>query len=86
MKSNLAQAATPYNDCDFLPEDVVVLKALDLLCVNELITLKSFDGQFWETDNRIGRVSENVIRSATTSELFHKRRLSATELSVAEVP
>lgn len=85
MKSNLAQAATPYNECDFLPDDVVVLKALDLLCVEDLITLKSFDGQFWETDHSIGRVSEKVIRSATTSELFHKRRLDEIELSIAEV-
>lgn len=75
MKSNLAQAATPYNDCDFLPEDVVVLKALDLLCVNEPITLKSFDGQFWETDHRIGRVAEKVIRPASVAELDAGKRL-----------
>ncbi|OTG95019.1 hypothetical protein [Acinetobacter sp. ANC 3832] len=85
MKSNLAQAATPYNDSNFIAEDVVVLKKLDLLCVKELITLKSFDGQYWETDHHIGRVSEKVIRSATPSELFHKRRLDEIELSIAEV-
>lgn len=75
MKSNLAQAATPYNDCDFSPEDVVVLKELDLLCVKELITLKHFDGEFWETDHGIGRVAEKVIRSASLAELKAKHRL-----------
>ena len=72
---NLAQTATPYNDCDFLPEDVVVLKELDLLCVKDLITLKYFDGEFWETDHRIGRVTEKVIRSASPAELKAKHRL-----------
>ena len=75
MQSNLAQAATPYNDCDFLPEDVVVLKELDHLCIKDLITLKCFDGEFWETDHRIGRVAEKVIRSASPAELKAKRRL-----------
>ena len=75
MESNLAQATTPYNDRNFLPEDVVVLKELDLLCVKELITLKRFDGEFWETDHRIGRVSEKVIRTASPVELKAKRRL-----------
>ena len=72
---NLAQTATPYNDCDFLAGDVVVLKELDLLCVKDLITLNRFDGEFWETDHRIGRVSEKVIRSASPAELKAKHRL-----------
>ena len=49
---NLAQQSNNDNS-DFLPGDVVVLKALDLLCLKELITLKRFDGEFWETDHRI---------------------------------
>ena len=72
---NLAQTATPYNDCDFLPEDVVVLKELDLLCVKDLITLNRFDGEFWEADHRIGRVAEKVIRSANVAELDAGKRL-----------
>lgn len=75
MESNLAQATTPYNDRNFLPEDVVVLKELDLLCVKELITLKRFDGEFWETDHCIGRVAEKVIRTASLRELKANRRL-----------
>lgn len=74
MKSNLAQQ--PSNDnSDFLPGDVVVLKKLDLLCVKELITLKRFDGEFWETDHCIGRVAEMVIRPASAAELDAKMRL-----------
>ena len=71
---NLAQQQSNDNS-DFLPGDVVVLKELDLLCVKDLITLKYFDGEFWETDHRIGRVSEEVIRSASPAELKAKRRL-----------
>jgi hypothetical protein len=74
MQSNLAQQSNNDNS-DFLPEDVVVLKALDLLCVKELITLKRFNGEFWDTDHRIGRVAEKVIRSASPAELKAKRRL-----------
>ena len=71
---NLAQQQS--NDkFDFLDGDVVVLKELDLLCVKDLITLKRFDGEFWETDHHIGRVSEKVIRSASPAELKAKRRL-----------
>ena len=85
MKSNLAQEAIPYNDSDFLPDDVVVLKDLNLLFVGDLITLKSFDGVFWKTNHRIGRVSEQVIRTATVAELQANRRLSQTEQALAEV-
>lgn len=60
---------------DFLPGDVVVLKNLDLLSVTDLLTLKGFDGKFWHTDHRIGRVSGLVIRTATVAELKAKRRL-----------
>lgn len=72
---NLAQQSNNDNS-DFLPGDVVVLKELDLLCVKDLITLKYFDGEFWETDHRIGRVSKKVIRSASPAELRAKRRLN----------
>ena len=71
---NLAQQSNNDNS-DFLAGDVVVLKELDLLCVKDLITLNRFDGEFWETDHRIGRVSEKVIRSASPAELKAKRRL-----------
>ena len=71
---NLAQQQSNDNS-DFLSGDVVVLKELDLLYVKDLITLKYFDGEFWETDHRIGRVSEKVIRSASLAELRAKRRL-----------
>ena len=71
---NLAQQSNN-NNSDFLAGDVVVLKELDLLCVKDLITLNRFDGEFWETDHRIGRVSEEVIRSASPAELKAKRRL-----------
>lgn len=71
---NLAQQQNNDNS-DFLLGDVVVLKELDLLCVKDLITLKYFDGEFWETDHRIGRVSEEVIRSASPAELKAKCRL-----------
>ena len=71
---NLAQQQSNDNS-DFLPGDVVVLKELDLLCVKDLITLNRFDGEFWETDHRIGRISEKVIRSASPAELKAKRRL-----------
>ena len=71
---NLAQQSNNDNS-DFLAGDVVVLKELDLLSVKDLITLKRFDGQFWETDHRIGRVSEEVIRSASPAELKAKYRL-----------
>ena len=74
MQMNLAQQSNNDNS-DFLPGDVVVLKALDLLCLKELITLKRFDGEFWETDHRIERVAEKVIRSASPAELKAKRRL-----------
>jgi hypothetical protein len=60
---------------DFLPGDVVVLKNLDLLSVTDLLTLKGFDGEFWHTDHRIGRVSGLVIRTATVAEIKAKRRL-----------
>ena len=72
---NLAQQSNNDNS-DFLAGDVVVLKELDLLCVKDLITLKYFDGEFWETDHRIGRVSKKVIRSASPAELRAKRRLN----------
>ena len=71
---NLAQQQSNDNS-DFLLGDVVVLKELDLLCVKDLITLKHFDGEFWETDHRIGRVSKKVIRLASPAELRAKRRL-----------
>lgn len=71
---NLAQQSNNDNS-DFLPGDVVVLKELDLLCVKDLITLNRFDGEFWETDHRIGRVAEKVIRSASLAELKAKHRL-----------
>lgn len=74
MKSNLAQQSNNDNS-DFLPGDVVVLKELDLLCVKDLITLNRFDGEFWETDHRIGRVAEKVIRSASVAELDAGMRL-----------
>lgn len=85
MKSNLAQELSENNQSNFLPGDVVVLKNLNLLSVNELITLHKFDGKHWTTDHRIGRVTESAIRTATTTELMMKRRLSAIELSLAEV-
>lgn len=71
---NLAQQKSNDNS-DFLSGDVVVLKELDLLCVKDLITLNRFDGEFWETDHRIGRVSEEVIRSVSPAELKAKCRL-----------
>ena len=71
---------------DFITGDVVVLKDLDILCVTDLITLKSFDGQFWETDHRIGRVTEKVIRCATPAELKVKYRIEApVALFVSEI-
>ena len=74
MQNNLAQQSNNDNS-DFLPGDVVVLKELDLLCVKDLITLNRFDGEFWETDHRIGRVAEKVIRSASAAELSAEMRL-----------
>lgn len=74
MQNNLAQQSNNDNS-DFLPGDVVVLKELDLLCVKDLITLNRFDGEFWETDHRIGRVAEKVIRSASVAELDAGMRL-----------
>lgn len=85
MKLNLAQELSENNQANFLSGDVVVLKSLNLLSVNELITLHEFDGKHWTTDQRIGRVAESAIRTATTTELMMKRRLSAIELSLAEV-
>jgi hypothetical protein len=85
MKSNVAQQINKNNQSNFLSGDVVVLKSLNLLSVNELITLKEFDGKHWTTDHRIGRVAESAIRTATTIELMMKRRLSPIELSLAEV-
>lgn len=85
MKSNLAQELSENNQANFLSGDVVVLKSLNLLSINELITLQEFDGKHWTTDHRIGRVAESAIRTATTTELMMKRRLSAIELSLAEV-
>ena len=57
MKSNLAQQINKNNQANFLSGDVVVLKSLNLLSVNELITLQEFDGKHWTTDHRIGRVA-----------------------------
>lgn len=74
-----------YVSGDYLHGDVVVLKELDPLCVSDLITLKRFDGMFWETDHRIGRVSENTIRQAIPLELKFKRRLTDAEIALAEV-
>lgn len=71
---------------DFIKGDVVVLSDLNLLSVTELLTLQDFDGEFWTTDHPIGRVSEKVIRTATTAELQAKRRLSLAEQALAEVP
>lgn len=85
MKSNVAQQINENNQSNFLSGDVVVLKNLNLLSINELFTLKEFDGKHWTTDHRIGRVAECAIRTATTTELMMKRRLSAIELSLAEV-
>ena len=64
---------------DFIAGDVVVLKDLNLLCVEDLITLSRFDGEFWETDHRIGRVTERAIRSASVSELDAKTRLKGAD-------
>lgn len=86
MRLNLAQQKNQNNpDIDFLTGGVVVLKELDLLIVSDLITLKRFDGVFWETDHRIGRVSEKAIRQATPLELKFKRRLTEAEMALAEV-
>ena len=71
---------------DFIKGDVVVLSDLNLLSVTELLTLQDFDGEFWTTDHPIGRVSEKVIRTATTAELQAKRRLTLAEQALAEVP
>ena len=71
---------------DFLEGDVVVLHDLHILSVTELLTLQDFDGEFWTTDHPIGRVSEKVIRTATTAELQAKRRLTLAEQALAEVP
>lgn len=71
---------------DFLEGDVVVLNHLHILSVTELLTLQKFDGEFWITDHPIGRVSEKVIRTATTAELQAKRRLTEAELALVEVP
>ncbi|MNY93266.1 hypothetical protein D3C78_96760 [compost metagenome] len=87
MRTNLAQQAIQDNeDANFIKGDVVVLNDLKLLSVTELLTLHDFDGEFWTTDHSIGRVSEKVIRTATTAELQAKRRLSAAEQALAEVP
>lgn len=76
MEFNLAQQIIQDNESgDFLVGDVVVLKTLDLLSVTDLFTLKGFDGEFWHTDHRIGRVSGLVIRTASAAELKAKRRL-----------
>lgn len=86
MKTNLSQQVVQNNpDTDFLTGDVVVLKESDLLIVSDLITLKRFDGVFWETDHRIGRVLEKAIRQATPLELKFKRRLTQAEMALAEV-
>jgi hypothetical protein len=74
------------SQADFLSGDVVVLKELNLLLTTDLITLKRFDGKYWHTDHRIGRVSGLAIRTATVAELNAKRRLSQIEHSIAEVP
>ena len=71
---------------DFIKGDVVVLCDLNLLSVTELLILHDFDGAFWTTDHPIGRVSEKVIRTATTAELKAKRRLTKAEQALAEVP
>lgn len=84
-EANLAQQVIEDNT-DFLVGDVVVLKGLNLLSVTDLITLQKFDGEFWTTDHSIGRVSETVIRTATTAELQAKRRLTEAEQALAEVP
>ena len=83
----LSQQAIENNvNTDFIKGDVVVLSDLNLLSVTELLTLQDFDGEFWTTDHSIDRVSEKVIRTATTAELQAKRRLSAAEQALAEVP
>lgn len=85
--TNLAQQVIEDNvNTDFIKGDVVVLNDLNLLSVTELLTLHDFDGEFWTTDHAIGRVSEKVIRTATTAELQAKRRLTLTEQALAEVP
>jgi hypothetical protein len=83
--ANLAHQVVRDNT-DFLIGDVVVLSDLNLLSVTELLTLQDFDGEFWTTDHSIGRVSEKVIRTATTAELQAKRRLTKAEQALAEVP
>ena len=83
----LSQQAIENNlNTDFIKGDVVVLSDLNLLSVTELLTLQDFDGEFWTTDHPIGRVSEKVIRTATTAELQAKRRLTLAEQALAEVP
>lgn len=64
-----------YVSNQFMHGDVVVLKQLNILDVTDLITLIRFDGQYWETDHRIGCIHESSIRVATTAELNAKQRL-----------
>jgi len=71
---NLAQQQSNDNS-DFLPGDVVVPSELDLTFVLPIVVSFAADGEFWETDHRIGRVTEKVIRSASPAELKAKHRL-----------
>ena len=84
--TNLAQQVIEHNE-DFLIGDVVVLEGIPL----------DFDALYHVTevyentvDVFIGMgiltINKRFVRSASTTELMTKRRLTETEHSIAEVP
>ena len=88
MKSNLAQQTKTDNQ-DFLIGDVVVLTEL---CrnfeSNDLFEVKGRENaQLWviKSSNHFVLVSSKEITQATVAELKAKRRLTTSELSIAEV-
>lgn len=86
MQTNLAQQVIEHNE-DFLIGDVVVLEGIPLdfdalYHVTEVYenTVDVFIGIGILTINKI------FVRSASTTELMTKRRLTKAEHSIAEVP
>ena len=83
MRSNLTQQPIE-NNADFLAGDVVVFT--DLNKPDHLMTVHKFQGDGVLLDGNRSFALAHLIRAATVAEVLAKRRLTAAEQALAEVP
>lgn len=81
MDINLAQEKEPGK---YMNGDVVVY--MNHIKIKDLQTVEAYqpNNHYWLESGKL--VKEADIRTATLSELFHKRRLDEIEQSIAEIP